>query len=155
MKKQLLILAALVLVLVSCRKEDRFYDDFDDDSTWVEDGQNDETYDDEGDEGSLTLYQVTEDEISKIKDFQVGQDLKPFQEDYAKHIKMWDFVTRLLPLEERDKIEQFEVFHGGGGLLGYVAPVDERDLSKWKFALAIDAADELDQIDCKLSLIHI
>lgn len=177
MKKQFWIYLIIAIVSVSCQKEN-FYDedfsndgienfdddngnsgndddfDFDDDENDTgnndDDNQgNDDGHNHDGEEGSLTLYKVTGDDISKIKDFDVPESLKPFQQDYAKHIQMWEFTARLIPIEYRDKIAEFEVFHGGGQLLGYVAPVDENDLSKWKFALGIDSAEELETIDFK------
>lgn len=146
MKQQLLILTAIFFLLSACQKNDDFDYNYDDDQTWTGD---DDTGSDQGEEGSLTLYQVTGNDVSKIKDYNVSQDLLSFQQDYAKHLQMWDFVIRLLPIESRDKIEQFEVFHGGGDLLGYVIPVDEKDLSKWRFGLAIDAAGDLEGINFK------
>ena len=85
----------------------------------------------------------------KLRDYNVGTDLKSFQQDYAKHFEMWNFVIRLLPENQRARLEQFEVFHGGGELLGYVEPIEEGDLSRWKFALAIDAANQLEEINLK------
>ncbi len=148
MKKQLWILVVFAFLISACQKEDDFFNDIDDGQAWVDDGQGGQDGQNaNGEEGSLTLYRVTEDDISKIKDFPVGNDLKPYQQDYAKHFQMWEFFTRMLPLEERDKITEFEVFHGGGQLLGYVFPIDGGDLSKWRFALAIDAAEKLDEVD--------
>ncbi len=143
MKKQFLFLMVLVFSIAACKKDGDFYN-YDNDSEWI---NNDDPSNDDVEEGSLTLYAVTEDAISKIKDYHAAQHLLVYQQDYNKHFQMWDFVTRLLPLEERDKISQFEVFYGDGELLGYVTPINEDDLSKWKFGLAIDAAEELDQIN--------
>lgn len=143
MKQYRLVLIAFVLLLSACNK-DNFDEDFSDEDLFEE-----PTTPSEDEEGALTLYQVTEDQIDRIKDYPVSKELLPYQQDYAKHFKMWDFVTRLLPLEERDKIAEFEVFHGNGDLLGYVAPVDDQDLSRWRFGLAIDAAEELEVINFK------
>ncbi len=148
MKKQLVILFAIILVIASCDKDDDFDPNYaDDGQTSIDNDQN--SNDNQAEEGSLALYQVNGDEITKIKDYSVASNLQSFQEDYAKHLKMWDFVTRLLPLEDRKKITEFEVFHGNGELLGYVTPVDPSDLSKWRFALAIDAADQIEDINFK------
>ncbi|MEM7573319.1 MAG: hypothetical protein AAF433_10480 [Bacteroidota bacterium] len=101
----------------------------------------------EGEEGSLTLYRVNANTIEKVKDYAVDANLRPYQQDRGRHQEMWDYVTRLLPLASRARIAEFEVFHGDGDLLGYVAPINEQDLSKWRFALAIDAAGDLSNID--------
>lgn len=153
MKKQLWIFIIITIATVSCQKDNDFYEDYSDEDIEQFDDHGTNNDDDHGHshgtDGSLTLYKVTGNDISKIKDFQVSQNLTPFQQDYAKHIQMWEFTTRLIPIEYRDKIAEFEVFHGDGQLLGYVAPVDENDLSQWKFALAIDSAEELETIDFK------
>lgn len=159
MKKQFWIFVIIAIVSASCQRKDDFYDDFsnedvenvdDNGNTWDDDDNfDDDEHNHESEDGSLTLYKVTGNDISKIKDFEVPQNLKSFQQDYAKHLQMWEFTAQLIPIEYRDKITEFEVFHGGDQLLGYVAPVDENDLSKWKFALAIDAAEELETIDFK------
>ena len=143
MKKQFWILWAFALLLTACQKDAPLDPVLPENPTSPTDGGGGEPDED----GGLTLYRVTENSIDKIKDYPVGPDLKPYQLDYAKHLKMWDFFTGMLPLEERDKIAEFEVFHGGGELLGYVTPVDENDLGRWRFALAIDAAEELEKVD--------
>lgn len=143
MKQYRLVLMAFVLLVSACKK-DNFVEDFPDEEIF-----DDNIDSGEEEEGSLTLYRVNEDQIDRIKDYTVSKELLPYQQDYAKHFKMWEFVTRLIPLAERDKIAEFEVFHGNGDLLGYVVPVDDNDLSKWRFGLAIDAAQELEVINFK------
>jgi len=161
MKKYLLFLLAVTFIISSCNKEEDYLNGFDDqDDQWGEyDDLNDleDDYDDdhggqgdEGDaiEGGLTLYKVDDNIITKIKDYSVSTNLQKCQDDVNTHFEMWDFVTRLIPLNYRDKIVEFEVFHGGGDLLGYVLPPTENDLSKWRFGLAIDAIEGgLDDID--------
>lgn len=143
MKQYRLVLMAFVLFVSACKK-DNFVEEFPDEEIFDENTDHEEE-----EEGSLTLYRVNEDQIDRIKDYTVSKELLPYQQDYAKHFKMWEFVTRLIPLAERGKIAEFEVFHGNGDLLGYVAPVDDNDLSKWRFGLAIDAAQELEVINFK------
>ena len=157
MKKYLLFLLLLTLFISSCNKEENFVNDFDDQNDqWGDyddegDYEDDDDYNDDGgqaSEGALTLYRVDENVISKIKDYPVNSDLKNLQEDIGTHFKMWDFVSRLIPIQYRDKISEFEVFHGGGELLGYVLPPNGEDLSKWRFGLAIDAIEgDLGDID--------
>ena len=142
----------IVLVGTSCRKNDDFYSyeddefgDFDDEV----DGGFDDTDDDDGDfsgdgDGSLTLYKIAGNDIIKVKDFEVSNNLKSFQADSKKHQEMWDFFKKLIPENERGFITEFIVFHGSNGLAGYVTPIDQDDLSAWRMGLAIDLADELD-----------
>jgi len=153
MKSKLWIFIALAITISSCQKEDYFTEpDFDtefgdqltdDDYT----DHNDSHNHDHGTNGQLTTYQIQGDELSKIKDFDVNNNLLPFQQDYQKHLDMWNFTTRLIPIDYRGRLAEFEVFHGGGELLGYVEPINTNDLSRWRFALAIDAAEKLDEID--------
>ncbi len=147
--KKLFLLLFVAVQFTACYQEDDFtFDPFDD--TEFEDEWDDEDYEDDyedSEEGALTLYRVNGDEIDRIKDYEVSADLKPYQQNYAKHFEMWEFVTRLLPRNSRNKIGEFEIFHGGGDLLGYVMPIDDNDLSNWRFALAIDAVEDLTTID--------
>ncbi len=160
MKNKFWIFITLALVVSACQRED-YFDDLDpatdsfqeDDAGNDTDDSNDHPPGDH-DHGSdndapLTTYRITGDDIDKIKDHNVAPQYQSFQQDYAKHIEMWEFVTRLLPFEIRGRLAEFEVFHGEGELLGYVAPINDNDLSRWKFALAIDAANNLDEINFK------
>lgn len=136
------------LIATGCQK-DNFYeyeDDYNDE--WIDDDGDDVggNSDQEGMEGSLSLYEIINGTIIKIKDFSVSSNLKSFQTDTEKHGQMWDFFKKLIPDHDRRFITEFEVFHGGGGLLGYVAPIDYNDLSRWRMGLAIDAAVGLDRV---------
>lgn len=160
MKNKFWIFITLAIVISACQRED-YFDDLDpetgsfveDDSGTDTDNSDDQPHDDhnhssDGD-ATLTTYRITGDDIDKIKDYDVAPKYQSFQQDYAKHLDMWQFVTRLLPNEIRGRLTEFEVFHGEGELLGYVAPINNDDLSQWKFALAIDAATNLDKINFK------
>jgi len=140
------VLAIIAITTTSCERENDFlgFDDFQEEEF---DGGNIDNQGDEGVQGALTLYKIINDQLTKVKDFNVGQNLKPFQSNTVKHEDMWNFFTRLIPQNERFYINEFEVFHGGGELLGYVAPNNGNDLGSWKMGLAIDVADGLDKID--------
>ncbi len=159
MKNKFWIFITLALVISACQREDYFEDISPDTGSFVEDdfGSDDTANDDHpgnhdhGSDGEavLTTYRINGDDLDKIKDHNVAAKYQSFQQDYAKHLDMWQFVTRLLPYEFRGRLIEFEVFHGENELLGYVAPINDGDLSRWKFALAIDAANNLEQIDFK------
>lgn len=142
MQKYMLFLLA-ILFIVSCEKE-AFSpeDDFD----FTEDGGQDQP-DLAGEEGALTLYQVNGDNIAKVQDYSVSSDLLNYQRDESRHQEIWEYVVKLLPANARTRIVEFEVFYGDNDLLGYVAPIDESDLSRWRFALAIEAAGDLSTIN--------
>lgn len=159
MKNKFWIFIILALVLSACQREDYFEDLDPETGAFVEEdfgnqtGSNDPPSDDHahGNDGetALTNYRINGDDIDKIKDYNIAAKYQSFQQDYAKHLEIWQFVTRLLPFELRGRLVEFEVFHGEGELLGYVAPINDNDLSRWKFALAIDAANNLEAIDFK------
>ena len=135
----------LLITFSSCLNEDNFDEGFDEFDPENIDDQSSDEYSDE--EGLLTSYRVQGDDISKIKDFNVSGNLVALQQDYGKHIKMWEFVKKLIPERERIRIGEFIVFFGNNDLAGYVEPVNENDLSNWRFGLAIDLADKLEEID--------
>ncbi|MGB1240943.1 MAG: hypothetical protein ACPG49_00370 [Chitinophagales bacterium] len=133
--KRALFFTTIFIVFTACNKE-RF--EFDENGDFV-DQAGDFLEDYEGDDGSLTLYRINGNEITKTKDFKVKKKYRSFQEDVATHQAIWDYFTGLIPANARMEIVEFEIFHGEGDLLGYVAPLDDRDLSKWRMGLAIDA----------------
>lgn len=163
MKNVRLNLVALLAVLVfftACKKEEFDFDNKYEDTEWVDeagafddgfDQSNDTDFgDDTGEtsgDGTLTTYKIDGDNITKIKDYTVSNNLLSFQQDKQKHQEMFSYYTRLIPAKYRTKITEFVVFHGGGELGGYVAPIDENDLSQWKMGLAIDLSGDLNNID--------
>ncbi len=143
----------LGLFFTACQKEDfvpqndfadQTSDDSPNDGDVFDDDWDDHDHSADGEEGALSNYKVNGDNISLIKDYEVSETLKSFQDDKERHQKIWEHITRLIPIQNRDKIAEFEVFHGGGQLSGYVAPIDNQDLSRWKFAMAIDMEGDLD-----------
>ncbi len=155
MKKVSLNLAVLfvgMLLVASCSRNDYFGDEDDFDNL---DGQWDDG--DWGDEGGasgddfvkLTTYAIDGNEIIKIQDHSVSQQYQNEQADIGKHQKMWDYYKDLIPLENRKYIKEFVVFHGQGNLAGYVEPLNENDLSRWRMGLAIDITGGLDDRDIK------
>ncbi len=143
------IFLVMILGFTSCTNEGLFPNsDFDD--GYYDDGQTDSG----SEEGALTLYQVNGNEISKIQDFNVPNNLKNYQEDYTTHQKMWEYYTQLIPEAQRDFITQFEIFYGNNEVLGYVTPVDGNDLSKWKMGLAIEIVPDLETINLNEDFTH-
>jgi hypothetical protein len=145
-KLMLLLLAVFTLAFTACEKEN--YDPY-----YAEDGEewtdnNDDNGNEESDEeGALTLYSVSGGNITKVRDYDVPARLKSYQEDEARHQEIWEFFTRLIPAEARTKIVEFEILFGDNDLGGYVVPIDESDLSRWKMGLAIEIAGDLTTID--------
>ena len=133
---------AIVILLTACQR-DEF--EIDENGNAVQTDNSSSSA--EGEEGALSLYNINGNEISLLKDFDVENQYKSDQNDKAKHQKMWDYFVKLIPEGARNQIVEFEVFHGGGEILGYVTPIDDADLSRWKMGLAIDATGDLSKID--------
>ena len=100
-------------------------------------------------DGAITLYEVNNGQLVKVKDYDVSGNLLAFQSDTEKHQAMWEFFVKLVPTNQLQYFKEFEVFYGANELLGYVAPLSDNDLSKWKMGLAIEAANGLETIDLK------
>lgn len=143
----LLFLAVFILAFTACEKE--IYEPFaEDGQEWTDDDRDDDDAGaDGGEEGALTLYRVSGESITKVRDYEIPNRLQAYQDDEARHREMWDYFIRLIPAESRAKIVEFEVIFGDNDLGGYVIPLDENDLSRWKMGLAIDAAGDLSVID--------
>lgn len=159
MKNLMLFLVAGLLLFTSCSKDDQFLEN--DDQDWTNEFEDGNTsggnsggntggntgggnHDHGSEEGAISLYEVEGDEIVLVKDYEIDPSLQYLQSDKAFQQEIWSFVTRLLPRKDRGKIAQFELFFGNGELLGYVTPIDHDDLGRWRFALAMDEADNLD-----------
>ena len=132
---------AFCILLVACQKQELQVD---------ENGnviQTDDSNSAQGEEGALSLYNINGDAITLLKDYNVKNKYKTFQSDKNKHQQMWDYFAKLIPQGDRRYIVEFEVIHGEGELLGYVTPIDDSDLSRWRMGLAIDQAGDLSKID--------
>ena len=143
MKKAILLIMVGMFLFTSCEEFLPYEDgEFEDEYSEGSSGQ-----DAEGEDGDLTLYSVQGNSITKIKDFDTKKKYLDMQADAQLHEDAWEYVTTMIPEIYRDKISQYQVFHGEGELLGFVEPVDHSDLSKWKFALGIDQATGLNTVD--------
>lgn len=144
----ILYLVILLFTFSSCVREE-FYNDLEEGFD-PQEQSDDEAYDNLGDgEVFLTLYSISGDNIDKIKDYNVPAAYQDLQNDYTRHLQMWDYFTTLIPVEHRINITEFLVLEGNGELGGFVEPIEANDLSAWRMGLAIDAADDLENINLK------
>ncbi len=140
----------VLLVFSSCRKGD-YYDDFSDHGDFQDEfsdepsGSDPTTFGDG--ETFLTSYRINGDNIDKIKDFKIPNRFKDLQNDYSKHLQMWEYFSRMIPIEHRTHITEFLVFEGGQSLAGFVEPINPNSLDKWRMGLAIEVAGDLENID--------
>ena len=135
----------LLLLLASCQKEYLF----DDPAFGEGPAEIPQEQPDTDGETLLTLYRVQGNELSKIRDYEVSGRYLDLQQDYALHLQMWDYFTRLIPIEERSYLSEFLVFEGNNDLQGFVEPLAAHDLSRWRMGLAIDAIGNLEEIDLR------
>ncbi len=96
----------------------------------------------QGNDGEITLYKVTNGNITKVTDYKVtGSDLE-FQKDTNKHNEIWDLVRKVVPLNQLEKMSEFMIYNGEvSGSAGYVFE-KTADLSKWQMGIAINYAYE-------------
>ena len=133
----------LSLLTLSCKKEESLTKEF---PTTVQE-ENQDNQDLNSEERALSLYKIDGNTLVKIKDYQVSNELKAYQEDQAKHVRMWEFFTQLIPSQNRQYLKEFEIFYGANELLGYVTPIDHNDLGQWRMGLAIEEANSLEVIN--------
>ncbi len=92
----------------------------------------------QGQPGEITLYKIEGDNISKIADYKVtGQELE-YQKDVAKHNEIWDLVKKIVPSNQRSKMNEFLIYNGNQSA-GFVVQT-KQDLSTWKMGIAINYA---------------
>jgi len=145
-KVLLWIFGILFLTATSCQRDSEFlgFDDFQEEEF---EGENNNDNQVDGTQGALTLYKIVNNELVKVKDYDVTQNLKSYQANTLKHQDMWNFFKRLFPQNQLGYFTEFEVLHSLEELAGYVAPNNGNDLGSWKMGLAIDLAGDLDQVD--------
>ena len=115
-------------------------DDDWDDSNWDDDDG--ENSDSAGGDGSITLYKVEGNTISKTQNYDVSGQLKEAQDDVAKHQEIWELIKKIVPENYMSKIGEFVIYWGDAdGSSGYVTE-NSADLSVWKMGIAIDYAYE-------------
>jgi len=146
----------MMLVFTACEPyyEDDFgADDFMDTAQESDDGDYIEPFAD--DLTILTSYEIQGNEIIKLKDFDVKNKYLIDQQDYSKHLAMWDYYIALIPIEHRRYISEFLIIHGEGDVGGYVEPVVQGSLDKWRMGLSIDVGGDLSTVDLQAELAYI
>lgn len=168
--KSMQFLALLLLMLVSSCNRTYYEDDFGyEEESGYEDGYEDTdvlSEDDNTGNGDyieayadgfaiLTSYKIEGNEISKIKDHVVKNKYLNDQQDYATHLAMWEYYTRLIPIQHRIHITEFLVIHGEGDLGGYVEPIIDGRLDQWRMAISIDLVEDLSNVDLQAEFAYV
>jgi hypothetical protein len=102
-------------------------------------------------EYTLVTYAVDGDSISVYDMPPVPDELDPYQQDIARHHELWNFVTRLVPLDYRRQVVFFVITTDGTyGTLGAVEPTDNPET----WSLYVDILDAESFPDLAATLIH-
>ncbi len=110
------------------------------------------TKEDAEDEIYLTSYFVNGDDLSDPYEESVPDEYIDEQADYASHEEIWNYFTRLIPLEEREFLTAFSIItDGNGNVLAAVAQSAD-DAEEW--VLEIDILDSSNKQVLTVTLLH-
>jgi hypothetical protein len=102
-------------------------------------------------EYTLATYAVEDDTITLYEMPPVPDNVEPYQQDTARHRELWDFVTRLVPLDYRRQVVFFVITTDGTyGTLGAVEQTDHPET----WSLYLDILDAENFPDLATTLIH-
>jgi hypothetical protein len=131
-----LLVFALTIFMGACEKDD------DNISPESKDEKQEQTREDEKPEVELTLYQITGEDIRKLKDFKVSGSSLALQKDTKKHQEIWSMTKQVIPSKERVRFGELMFIESKeSGAAGYVTQTED-DLLKWQLGIAIDMAYE-------------
>ena len=100
----------------------------------------------------LVTYLVDGDAISSPFYEPVAGDLRDEQDDRTLHDEIWNYFTRLIPLEERDFVTAFAIVtDGSGNILGAVGQSSD---SPEEWILEVDIIDMTDDYVLTFTLLH-
>ena len=100
----------------------------------------------------LATYLVDGDKISHPFYDSVPSDLKDEQDDHARHQAIWDFFTRLIPLEQREFLSSYSIVTDGVGEV--LAAVGQAENNPEKWSLEVDILDSEDDFALTFTLLH-
>lgn len=101
---------------------------------------------------SIVTYDVNGDEINSPEFETVDDTLLDEQQDQERHEQIWDYFTRLIPLEWRDFVSNFIIFTDGRSRILAGVIQSEEDPEEW--VLGVDIVDSKDPITLTYTLIH-
>lgn len=107
---------------------------------------------DADDEIYLISYFVNGDEISDPFKESVPNQYKDEQEDSAAHEEIWNYFTRLIPLEARDFLTAFSIVTDGNGNVLAAVAQSASDAEDW--ALEVDILDATNKYVLTVTLLH-
>lgn len=127
--KSVAYLVMLLVVFTACQKEEPLPEE---DGIGHHDGH---------EVSGIALYQVRGDDIIEIQGSGNSEGNNTFA-DRDKHQEIWELVKRIIPLDYRSKMNEFQIYLGQeDGTAGFVHQTSN-DLSTWRMGIAIDYAYE-------------
>lgn len=104
----------------------------------------------------ITLYKVKNGELVELMDYNVRGKLLAAQQNRNRHQEIWSLVKKVIPLDYLNRLNEFMLFWGETDVvkaLGYVSPTS-KDLSTWRYAIAIDYADQSGEDELEHTVLH-
>ena len=92
------------------------------------------------------------DAISSPFSEPVPEDLRDERDDRARHEKIWNYFTRLIPAEEREFVTTFAIVTDGNGNI--LAAVGQSSDSPEEWILEVDILDSTDDFVLTFTLLH-
>lgn len=100
----------------------------------------------------LVSYFVNGDELSAPFEESVPDDLQDEQDDRAAHEEIWNYFTRLIPLEEREFLSSFSIITDGNGNILAAVAQSSNDAEEW--VLEVDILDASNKHVLTVTLLH-
>ncbi len=100
----------------------------------------------------LTTYFVNGDDLSRPFYESVPDEFKDEQDDPAAHENLWNYFTRLVPLDQREFVTGFAIVTDGSGEV--LAAVGQTNDNPVEWSLEVDIVDSSDKYVLTFTLIH-
>jgi hypothetical protein len=105
----------------------------------------------EGTEHKLVTYRVDGDALSAPTYLSVPADLIAYREDNNTQMEIWKLFTAMIPLSQREFVNEYVIFTDGG--LDLLAAVEKADQAG-KWSLQVDIVDAKDRLALGATLLH-
>lgn len=107
---------------------------------------------DAGEEEYLVTYIVNDDAISSPFYEPVPDGYEDERDDRARHDEIWNYFTRLIPLEQRQFVSAFAIVTDGSG--NVLAAVGQSSDDPREWILEVDILDAADEYVLTFTLLH-
>lgn len=107
---------------------------------------------DAGDEIYLVSYFVNGDDLGNPYEESVPQEYEDERDDTASHEEIWNYFTRLIPLERREFLTGFSIITDGNGNI--LAAVAQNADAAEEWVLEVDILDSTNKSVLTVTLLH-